>query len=90
MPETAITTCSVEPRDADDDLEDKSATELLTVHDAARLLRVTVSWVYEHTRDNVVDRLPVIKLGKYLRFDRRDLRAYLDAKRDAPAVRRRR
>ena len=27
------------------------------------------------------DRLPVVKLGKYLRFDARDLRAYVDAKR---------
>jgi hypothetical protein len=26
--------------------------ELMTVNDAARFLRVTVSWVYEHTRDD--------------------------------------
>jgi excisionase family DNA binding protein len=57
--------------------------ELLTVNDAAQLLRVTVSWVYEHTRDDAEDRLPFIKLGKYLRFDRTDLRAYIDAKRQA-------
>ena len=31
--------------------------ELLTVNDAARLLHVTVSWVYEHTRDDAEDRL---------------------------------
>jgi len=46
--------------------------ELLTVHDAARLLSVSVSWVYEHTRDTCADPLPFVKLGKYLRFDRRD------------------
>ena len=57
--------------------------ELLTVNDAARFLRVTVSWVYEHTRDDAEDRLPFVKLGKYLRFDRTDLRAYIDAKRQA-------
>lgn len=57
--------------------------ELLTVHDAARFLNVSVSWVYEHTRDHVEDRLPFVKLGKYLRFDRADLRAYIDAKRAA-------
>ena len=57
--------------------------ELLTVHDAARLLNVTASWVYEHTRDDVEDRLPFVKLGKYLRFDRTDLREYVDAKRHA-------
>jgi hypothetical protein len=26
--------------------------ELMTVNDAARFLRVSVSWVYEHTRDD--------------------------------------
>ncbi len=57
--------------------------ELLTVNDAARLLHVTVSWVYEHTRDDAEDRLPLVKLGKYLRFDRTDLREFIDAKRHA-------
>ena len=57
--------------------------ELLTVHDAARLLNVSVSWIYEHTRDEAADRLPFVKLGKYLRFDKSDLRAYVDAKRAA-------
>lgn len=54
---------------------------LLTVHDAARVLNVSVSWIYEHTRDDAGDQLPFVKLGKYLRFDRTDLRAYIDAKR---------
>ena len=57
--------------------------ELLTVIDAARFLHVTVSWVYEHTRDDAEDRLPFVKLGKYVRFDRTDLRAFIDAKRQA-------
>ena len=55
--------------------------ELLTVHDAARFLKVSASWVYEHARPDAEHRLPVVKLGKYLRFDRRDLQAYIDAKR---------
>jgi len=62
---------------------DSVEDELLTVNDAARLLHVSVSWVYEHTRDNAEDRLPSVKLGKYVRFDREDLRAYIDAKRHA-------
>jgi len=37
--------------------------ELMTVNDAARFLRVTVSWVYEHTRDDAEDRLPFAKIG---------------------------
>jgi excisionase family DNA binding protein len=57
--------------------------ELLTVNDAARFLRVTVSWVYEHTRDDAEDRLPLVKIGKYVRFDRTDLREFIDAKRQA-------
>jgi excisionase family DNA binding protein len=57
--------------------------ELLTVNDAARLLHVTVSWVYEHTREDADDRLPFVKLGKYVRFDRTDLREYVNAKRQA-------
>jgi len=54
---------------------------LLTVHDAARFLNVPLSWVYEHTRDNCSAPLPFVKLGKYLRFDARDLRAYVAARR---------
>jgi hypothetical protein len=48
-----------------------------------------VSWVYEHTRDDADDRLPFVKLGKYLRFDRTDLRAYVDAKRASTRTARR-
>lgn len=59
------------------------ADELLTVQDAARFLNVTVSWIYEHSREDAEDRLPFLKLGKYLRFDRTDLREFVDAKRRA-------
>jgi len=74
-----LTVGNEHPPSTSDAVED----ELLTVNDAARLLHVTVSWVYEHTREDVEDRLPFVKLGKYLRFDRADLRAYIDAKRHA-------
>jgi excisionase family DNA binding protein len=49
--------------------------EWLTVQEAADLLRVPVSWVYERTRTNSV---PHVKLGKYLRFDRDELNAWLE------------
>jgi len=58
-----------------------SDDSLLTVQDTARFLKVSVTWVYEHVRPGADDRLPVVKLGKYLRFDRRDLQEYIDAKR---------
>ena len=55
--------------------------ELMTVDDVASLLKVTRSWVYEHTRLRGTprsDRLPHIKLGKYVRFDPHVVRAFLD------------
>jgi excisionase family DNA binding protein len=47
----------------------------LTVHEAAEMLRVPVSWLYERTRTNSI---PHVKLGKYLRFDRDELTAWVD------------
>jgi excisionase family DNA binding protein len=54
--------------------------ELLTVDDIAALLKVSRSWVYEHSRSKQTaraDRLPHIKIGKYVRFDPRAVRAFL-------------
>ena len=50
----------------------------LTIQEAAGLLRVPVSWLYERTRTNSV---PHVKLGKYLRFDRDELIAWIDEMR---------
>ena len=70
--------------------DDATFSDLLTVHETAQFLKVSVSWVYEHVRPKAQDRLPVLKLGKYLRFDVRDLRAYVDAKRtESTRIRRR-
>ena len=55
--------------------------ELLTVADVATLLKVSQSWVYEHTRARGTprsDRLPHIKIGKYVRFDPQLVRAFLE------------
>ncbi len=46
---------------------------LLTIGEAAELLRVKISWLYDRTRTNEV---PHLKLGKYLRFDRDELLAW--------------
>ena len=45
------------------------SAQLLTVSEIAQTLRVPVSWVYERTRRRGFERMPHIKLGKYLRFD---------------------
>ena len=55
--------------------------ELLTVDDLATLLRVPPSWVYQRTRCRGRDRLPHIKLGKYLRFEEAAVQAWLDRQR---------
>jgi excisionase family DNA binding protein len=62
------------PAGVDDALE-----ELLTVDDVAALLRVSRSWVYEHTRTRVprIDRLPFVKIGKYVRFQSRAVKDFL-------------
>jgi excisionase family DNA binding protein len=55
--------------------------ELLTVEDVAAILKVSKSWVYEHTRSRNIpraERLPHVKVGKYVRFEPRALRGYLE------------
>jgi excisionase family DNA binding protein len=50
---------------------------LLTVADVAELLRVPVSWVYGRTRRRGSERLPHVKLGKYLRFSHTEVATWL-------------
>lgn len=52
--------------------------ELLTVEEVADLLKVPKSWVYERTRKRSADRIPGFRLGKYWRFRKADLLAWLD------------
>lgn len=52
-------------------------SQLLTVQEVAKLLKVPVSWVYEHTRRRSGNRIPGIRLGKYWRFDARDIMAWI-------------
>ena len=62
--------------DSDNDLH-----ELLTVDDVAALLKVSKSWVYEHTRSRNVPRskrLPYVKVGKYVRFEPHMLRTFIE------------
>lgn len=59
----------------------RDESHLLTVHGVAQLLQVPVSWVYEHTRHRCADRIPSLRLGKYLRFVEADIAAWLIEKR---------
>ncbi len=51
---------------------------LLTVEEVAEMLRVPKSWVYGRTRKRGVERLPHLKLGKYLRFEEVAVREFLE------------
>jgi excisionase family DNA binding protein len=46
----------------------ETSTELLTVQELAARLRVPESWVRARTRSRTLDRLPVVRLGRYTRF----------------------
>lgn len=60
--------------------------ELLTVTELADHLKVPVSWIYQHTRSRAHDRLPYLKIGKYLRFEWNAVRSWLDRQRADPNV----
>ena len=50
---------------------------LLDVQEAAALLNVPQSWIYQHVRTRARNQLPHIKLGKYLRFSEPEINAWL-------------
>jgi excisionase family DNA binding protein len=56
--------------------------QLLTVSEIAQTLRVPVSWVYGRTRRRGSERMPHIKLGKYLRFDLNTVSEWLKSMRE--------
>lgn len=48
---------------------------LLTAEEVADVLRVTTSWVYAETRAH---RLPHVRLGRYVRYRRSAITAWID------------
>ena len=63
---------------------DDQVERLLTVAEVAAWFRVPPSWVYSRTRARGKQRLPFIKVGKYVRFDASELRAFLARLRVQP------
>ncbi len=55
--------------------------ELLSVKEVAKLLGVPTSWVYDRVR---VEAIPFFKIGKYVRFDPLEVKAWLEAQRKGP------
>lgn len=52
--------------------------ELLTVDEIAAALRVSPSWIYERVRKRGRDKIPHLKIGKYLRFRLNEVRTWID------------
>ena len=57
--------------------------DLLTVEEVSKLLKVPTSWIYERTGPKGKNKLPHLKLGKYLRFRRSEIEQYVEGLRSA-------
>jgi excisionase family DNA binding protein len=55
--------------------------ELLTLKEAAAWLRVPPSWLYQRTYAGATEKIPHLKIGRLLRFDRAELQKWLDERR---------
>jgi excisionase family DNA binding protein len=60
----------------------QSQCELMTVQQVAELLQVPVSWVYGRLRKRSLEKLPGYRLGKYWRFDKEEVLAWLAEQRE--------
>jgi hypothetical protein len=58
-------------------------SDLMTVKETAHMLHVPISWVYGRTRRRGKERIPHIKLGKYLRFELTAVKNWAFAQRAA-------
>lgn len=54
-----------------------ASTEILTPSELAERLKLPVSWIYEHTRSTCSNPIPVLRCGRYLRFDWADIIGWL-------------
>ncbi len=51
--------------------------DILTPEELAHRLKVPVSWVYEKTRTSCVNPIPLIRIGRYIRFNWRQILEWL-------------
>lgn len=52
--------------------------ELITISELSQKLKVPVSWLYMRTRQSGENSMPVIRLGKLLRFRYDDIERWLE------------
>ena len=53
-----------------------NAVRLFTITEAAEVLRIPISWLYERTRRNAI---PYRRIGKYVRFTQDDLKQIISS-----------
>jgi hypothetical protein len=58
--------------------------KLITPEELADWLKVPLSWIYDRTRRAGPERLPVYKIGRYLRFSVLEIEDYLRVKATDP------
>lgn len=69
-------------RDSDSPIETTlSEDELLTVAEVAAILKVPLTWVYGATRGRNGNRLPHVRVGRYLRFEIEAIRAFIEERK---------
>ena len=61
----------------------QSKCELMTVQQVAELLQVPASWVYGRLRKRWLEKLSGYCLGKYWRFDKEEVLAWLAQQRES-------
>ena len=57
--------------------------DLLTVSELAEVLRTPVSWVYSRTREKGPRAIPIVRVGKYIRFRLDDVMDWLKSQNEA-------
>ena len=54
--------------------------KLLTIEELAKRFSVPKSWLYSRTREKGESTIPVVRVGKYLRFDYEAVKQWLQQK----------
>jgi len=58
-------------------------SELLTIDEEAMRLKVKKTWLYARTRELGPGSIPVVRVGKYVRFNHADVLAWLQSLQQA-------
>lgn len=54
---------------------------LLKLREVAEIFQVPLSWIYDRTRRNGPEKIPHVKMGKYLRFRREEVGEFIERHR---------